>query len=306
MAIKSYLLIALFLTSPPLLAASFDCTKAATSVEKLICNNEDISSLDDQLAKSYKSALEKTSDKEGFKKAQVEWLKQQRLCKDVACLSSVYQERISVLNNQVSSSSTASETSQSSQSSTAFYSGKLKLTRGGEFPICNLIFTFLENPKNRAQLGQTVDPLSAIKGVTLPEWQEISNEEYLKIIAPESLTDPKAIATRAESKRKYPNAKNYKAKINFDREVNAEYYVIKGEFNDPNNFYGGAYHILQDEKTLYKDAGQSMYGRIFFYNNETYVLRRDTDGKYFSISKTSRAVKGIGDAGWCSIYSIDF
>lgn len=302
MAKKSYLLFALFLTSPSLLAASFDCTKATTSVEKLICNNEDISSLDDQLAKSYKSALEKTSDKEGFKKAQVEWLKQQRLCKDVACLSSVYQERISVLNNQVSSSPTVSETSQSSQSSTAFYSGKLKLTRGGEFPICNLIFTFLENPKSRAQLGQTVDPLSAIKGVTLPEWQEISNEEYLKIIAPESISDPKAIATRTETKKKYPNWKHYRAKVNFDREVNAAYFVIKSEFNDPNYSSGGSYRILQDEKTLYKDTNQNLYGRIFFYNNEAYIFDNDGYGKYFSVSKTSRAVKGIGDYGWCEYH----
>lgn len=302
---KSYLLFALFLTSTPLLAASFDCTKAAMSVEKLICNNEDISSLDDQLAKSYKSALEKTSDKEGFKKTQAEWLKQQRLCKDVACLSNVYQERISALNSQTSSSLIASAASQSSQSPAAFYSGKLKLTKGGEFPICNLIFTFLENPKNRAHLGQTVDPLSAIKGVALPEWQEISEEEYLKIIAPESLTDSKAIMARAESKRKYPNAKNYRAKVDFDNDGEFEY-VIKWEFNDDNKFYGGGYKILIDEKTIYKNTDQNLYGRIFLYKDEVYSIRVEGgDGKYFWILKTGRGVPGFSLGTWCVVEAIN-
>lgn len=38
-------------------AASFDCTKAGTDQEKMICSDSILSSLDDKLAKTYKSAL---------------------------------------------------------------------------------------------------------------------------------------------------------------------------------------------------------------------------------------------------------
>jgi hypothetical protein len=158
----------------------------------------------------------------------VEWLKLHRSCANVQYLNQIYQDRIAVLTGSLSSLAASSNaTSQSSQSSDSFYTGKFKLTKGGEFPVCNAIFAFLENPKNRAFLGQTVNPLIAIKGVTLPEWKEVSEEEYLKIIDPSLLTDPKAISVRTESKKKYPNWKQYRAKVNFDRESNAEYYVIK-------------------------------------------------------------------------------
>ncbi len=39
-------------------AASFDCAKASTQVERLICSDESLSKLDEQLSGSYKQALE--------------------------------------------------------------------------------------------------------------------------------------------------------------------------------------------------------------------------------------------------------
>ena len=79
-------------------SASFDCNKAASPTEKLICNNETVSKLDEQLASAYKQALESATDKDAVKKARVEWLKQQRACKDADCLVDVYKFRIESLN----------------------------------------------------------------------------------------------------------------------------------------------------------------------------------------------------------------
>ena len=90
MAKKSYLLITLLAASPFSFGASFDCAKASSTTEKLICGDETISALDEQLAASYKSALEKSSDKDALKKTQLDWLKQQRACKDKTCLSQAY------------------------------------------------------------------------------------------------------------------------------------------------------------------------------------------------------------------------
>jgi uncharacterized protein len=38
-------------------AASFDCGKATSEVEKLICGNEELSRLDDSLSEAYQEAL---------------------------------------------------------------------------------------------------------------------------------------------------------------------------------------------------------------------------------------------------------
>lgn len=91
-------------------AASFDCGKSSSTTEKLICSDESLSKLDERLANSYKQALDSATDKESFKKMQIEWLKQQRSCKDVECLAQIYKDRIGVL----SGAKTTSETSKAS------------------------------------------------------------------------------------------------------------------------------------------------------------------------------------------------
>ena len=80
-------------------SASFDCTKASTYVEKMICSDETISKLDEQLAKSYKQALEKALLKDDFKMQQRVWLGDHRdTCKDAECLKMEYENRIVWLN----------------------------------------------------------------------------------------------------------------------------------------------------------------------------------------------------------------
>jgi uncharacterized protein YecT (DUF1311 family) len=58
-------------TDPP----SFDCAKAATQVERLICQDVELSSLDSQMARSYRMALKDASAerKEIIRRRQAEW-----------------------------------------------------------------------------------------------------------------------------------------------------------------------------------------------------------------------------------------
>jgi len=95
MAKKSYLLIAFLAVSPFSFGASFDCAKAGTAVEKLICKDETLSKLDEQLASSYKQALADASDKDAFKHQQIDWLKTRNVCTDTTCLIESYRKRIS-------------------------------------------------------------------------------------------------------------------------------------------------------------------------------------------------------------------
>jgi uncharacterized protein len=76
-------------------AASFDCGKAASVVEKLICSNEELSKLDENLSKAYKHEVEQSDSKHKAIEDQRQWIKEERnSCQDADCLKSAYQKRI--------------------------------------------------------------------------------------------------------------------------------------------------------------------------------------------------------------------
>jgi uncharacterized protein len=82
-------------------AASFDCAKAKTKTEKLICSDAGISSLDEALGSAYKDAYKRVGNKLGIKQSQRDWLSsyQLRSCNDVECLRKELSERIEILND---------------------------------------------------------------------------------------------------------------------------------------------------------------------------------------------------------------
>lgn len=72
-------------------AAGFDCSKAATAVEKMICADEELSKLDSQMSKLYKPEGESAD----FQRAiQRRWLKQRNQCTDADCLRTAYAARL--------------------------------------------------------------------------------------------------------------------------------------------------------------------------------------------------------------------
>lgn len=90
-------------------AASFDCSKAVSEVERLICQNHELGKLDEELAQSYRDALEIAPEmvdqtgrslgqlEEGLKVEQKAWLSERNKCRDVSCLKRSYEERLHVL-----------------------------------------------------------------------------------------------------------------------------------------------------------------------------------------------------------------
>jgi uncharacterized protein len=79
-------------------AASFDCAKATTSIEKTICADGNISDLDSQLMQSYKKSMSTAVNAEALKLEQRAWLTNVRnKCQDAACLKLAYADRIAQL-----------------------------------------------------------------------------------------------------------------------------------------------------------------------------------------------------------------
>lgn len=173
----------IFTLSFPMLscAASFDCTKAISATEKLICSDEKISALDEQMAASYKFGLEKATDKDAFKKTQVEWLKQQRTCKDEVCLTKAYEARLDVLQEK--------ENILANQSQRVPLKPKYKFIpgpNGSQLQLCKDYLAFInrvpKNPEPNCGMDFTFDDIAKKQGFKEIPWTELDPKEYKDLI----------------------------------------------------------------------------------------------------------------------------
>lgn len=80
-------------------AASFDCMKAATNIEKLICSDSTLSKLDEDLSSAYKAAFKNHLQSESIKQKQKQWIRDRNACLDNSCLQTQYKARIAQLSS---------------------------------------------------------------------------------------------------------------------------------------------------------------------------------------------------------------
>jgi len=83
--------------------ASFDCARAKSRLEVLICSEPTLSELDEHLASAYRAALSKGSDRKTLVRWQREWLSSDpiSICRDANCVSREFRARIQVLGRVV-------------------------------------------------------------------------------------------------------------------------------------------------------------------------------------------------------------
>lgn len=95
-------------------AASFDCSKATSIVDRLICSDAVLSTLDDTLAIEYNSSKKNTLDPQSLLNAQRAWLQKRNSCgNDRSCIANSYYERISQLSTTQHQTATANRSVQS-------------------------------------------------------------------------------------------------------------------------------------------------------------------------------------------------
>jgi uncharacterized protein len=78
-------------------AASFDCGKSTTQVERTICATPDISEMDATLQEVYEPTAAREDATGSLKASQRAWLAQRNKCADAACLRLSYDKRITEL-----------------------------------------------------------------------------------------------------------------------------------------------------------------------------------------------------------------
>ena len=86
---------------PSALAASFNCAAARSAMEKLICGDQKLSTLDEELGAAFKQAQERCGAKMTLTRWQREWLSSPDVtdCKTAACLLPLFAERVKLLNS---------------------------------------------------------------------------------------------------------------------------------------------------------------------------------------------------------------
>jgi uncharacterized protein len=92
-------LVAMMLHAAPLAAASFDCGKAQSRIEKAICADAEVSDLDEYLGRYYQAARAALQvSVQCLAADQRQWLSSVRnACKDAPCLRKAYLERLGEL-----------------------------------------------------------------------------------------------------------------------------------------------------------------------------------------------------------------
>ena len=80
-------------------AASFDCGKAASGTEKLICSDASVSALDEALNAAYKRAFERVGARAVLRQSQRDWLSSYEVkgCSSAACLKDAFTARTELL-----------------------------------------------------------------------------------------------------------------------------------------------------------------------------------------------------------------
>ncbi|MHB8624486.1 MAG: lysozyme inhibitor LprI family protein [Sulfuricaulis sp.] len=89
-------------------AASFDCEKAVSTIEKTICGDDELSKLDEKLYTAYKNALQNDKHANSIRHSEEQWIKDRNHCTDAACMKIAYEKRITELTSIADSRDTDS------------------------------------------------------------------------------------------------------------------------------------------------------------------------------------------------------
>ncbi len=161
-------------------AAGFDCAKAGTRVERMICADPALSALDAQLARAYRDGARRTAEPERYIREQRAWLKARDVClahgDATACLHDHYTRRIQALSgncwrHQPWDPAVAS-------------GGAGHPVSGSKRPLCRIMLEnlnrFCHEPLQAMECEPRLDP--GIPALKTPDWQPIDARAHLRWI----------------------------------------------------------------------------------------------------------------------------
>ncbi|MES2825573.1 MAG: lysozyme inhibitor LprI family protein [Pseudomonadota bacterium] len=275
-------------------AASFDCAKAGTTTEKLICSNAKVSALDEQLATLYKTASDTATDKDTFKSQQRDWLKKKRnVCTDAECLTQAYQVRINELTTApiqtaavpiISSSAPSGDVKTIDEKSASPNQKPLtfKLVFGNSYPICQPYIDMLNAAKYTgfSELACERKILPQFPQFKAVNWAEITDKNEMEKILEERMKIKSAPLSNPNS---YIRAFNEIVKL--IRNSETKMYFFKDDL-DKDGSEDIGYKIVQIDPSADEATDCKKFSVNYFDDKKTTVenAKQRYPGPYYAFS----------------------
>jgi len=288
-------------------AASFDCSKAASWTEQMICGDAPLSRMDDRMAVTYKQAFE-VLDKNMLKTTQLAWIKKQRTCKDIMCLRDLYTARSDELYDLIIKSSPSSvgklDSANAKNSSQDSVKKQLtfKLVDGDPFPLCQPYVDMLNATKYKdfSELSCERKILPDFSKFREIIWTEIKNKKDISEILKDRIEISNYPLVSQEvtndqirkliSKIGKDEIRLYFFKYDFDKDgvEDVAYKVIQVNKNSDQSkeckYFGG--HYFDDKKTTIENARQRYPSPFLsfslFGNNQLFLFDGSVVNGYWS------------------------
>jgi uncharacterized protein len=152
-------------------AASFDCTKTVSKIEKMICEDTELSKLDEEMLTVYQKTYHYTADPAELRLKQKQWIKYRDTCKEVRCVTKAYHSRLTVLQTILSDP----------QPCFRLLERKWPEVASGNYPVCrDFLYNINMYCSDLPICGWKVDP--SAKSLSLPSWEELDPKTHLKLI----------------------------------------------------------------------------------------------------------------------------
>lgn len=163
-------------------ATSFDCGKAKSKVEHIICDNAEISKLDDELSATYSAALRSIVQANSIKQEQKQWMKERSGCADAACVKQAYEMRLQGL------SSVTEKSISNSRPKLRF-----TVTKGEGWSVCESYARYLNSlPENDAYPVCHLKLSPDYPDLKEPDWEVMDIPTHLELAySIEKIIDPK-------------------------------------------------------------------------------------------------------------------
>lgn len=217
--------------APAAEAASFDCAKAGTRAERLICDNPYISALDDKLGVAYKAALKNKQQPDRIREEQRDWLREREEYITAWDMLIAYKDRLKALG----------VTNIYPDRKPGEKRDRYFITDESEFienesenrPFCRAVLDALINKKvtTKSSDGCTDVEILKLPGVSNPPWQKLDfaqHEELAKkIMTLSRVGTDEYFRKQKHAPERYPTPEQQQRSLENIKQMGAELFMLR-------------------------------------------------------------------------------
>lgn len=283
-------------------AASFDCAKASTKVERMICDNAELSKLDEDMSAKYRMVLKDPIKLKALDITQKQWLDYRDRCESDLCIWDYYKTRLFELGfiidglkkHKVASRYIIEEEMNGGEPIPEEEKDSDTIE---DEPFCKAVLDTLNNTNpNNYKRPCLADEVLKLPGVTNPVWSQLdlaAHEDLAKKIIALGIA---GVHDYFFAKDKLPPPANLQATLNYEKQHDAELFILqlppqffgdrklvtltyRGErCGTPMSKIGEGYHaawVTPDLKEIATGPGlfDSWAGRPFMYRGKLHLMR---------------------------------